>query len=53
MKQQQPQSSYDNNNNYGYDDTKQISYSDSYEDMKTYRYLSYKRQEICLSNWIV
>ena len=35
MKQQQ--SSYDNNNNYGYDDTKQISYSDSYEDMKTYR----------------
>ena len=36
MKQQQ--SSYDNNNNYGYDDTKQISYSDSYEDMKTYRY---------------
>ena len=32
----QPQSSYDNNN-YGYDDTKQISYSDSYEDMKKYR----------------
>ena len=32
MKQQQ--SSYDNN--YGYDDNKQISYSDSYEDMKTY-----------------
>ena len=31
----QPQSSYDYNN-YGYDDTKQISYSDSYEDMKTY-----------------
>ena len=31
----QPQSSYDNNN-YGYDDTKQISYSDSYEDMKKY-----------------
>ena len=34
MKQQQ--SSYDNNNDYGYDDTKQISYSDSYEDMKKY-----------------
>jgi hypothetical protein len=36
MKQQQ--SSYDNNNNnnYGYDNNKQISYSDSYEDMKTY-----------------
>jgi hypothetical protein len=34
MKQQQ--SSYDNNNNYGYDDTKQISYNNSYEDMKTY-----------------
>ncbi|MGZ5500474.1 MAG: hypothetical protein ACXWEW_04925 [Nitrososphaeraceae archaeon] len=35
IKQQQQQSSYDNNN-YGYDDTKQISYSDSYEDMKKY-----------------
>jgi hypothetical protein len=36
MKQYQ-QSSYDNNNyNYGYDDTKKISYNDSYEDMKTY-----------------
>ena len=35
--QQQQQSSYDtNNNDYGYDDTKKISYSDSYEDMKTY-----------------
>ena len=35
--QQQPQSSYDNNiNNYGYDDTKQISYNNSYEDMKKY-----------------
>jgi hypothetical protein len=34
MKQQQ--SSYDNNNNYNYDDTKRISYSDSYEDMKKY-----------------
>ena len=33
--QQQPQSSYDNNiNNYGYDDTKQISYNNSYEDIK-------------------
>ena len=31
----QEQSSYDNNN-YGYDDTKKISYNDSYEDMKTY-----------------
>src|SRR5688500_18871620 len=37
MKTQQQQSSYDdNNNNYNYDDTKRISYSDSYEDMKTY-----------------
>ena len=37
MKIQQQQSSYDdNNNNYNYDDTKEISYSDSYEDMKTY-----------------
>jgi len=37
MKQQQQQSSYDyNNHNYGYDNHKQISYSDSYEDMKTY-----------------
>ena len=37
MKTQQQQSSYDdNNNNYNYDDTKQISYNDSYEDMKTY-----------------
>jgi hypothetical protein len=35
MKQQE-QSSYDNNNNYGYDDTKKISYDTSYEDMKTY-----------------
>ena len=26
---------YDNNN-YGYDNTKQISYNNSYEDMKTY-----------------
>ena len=34
MKQQQ--SSYDYNNDYGYDNHKQISYSDSYEDMKTY-----------------
>jgi hypothetical protein len=34
MKQQQ--SSYDNNNNYGYDETKQISYNNSYEDMKKY-----------------
>jgi hypothetical protein len=34
MKQQQ--SSYDNNNNYGYDDTKKISYNNSYEDMKKY-----------------
>jgi hypothetical protein len=34
----QEQSSYDNNNNnYGYDDTKQISYyNNSYEDMKKY-----------------
>ena len=31
--QQQP--SY-NDNNYGYDNNKKISYSDSYEDMKTY-----------------
>ena len=36
MKQQQQQSSYDYNNNYGYDNNKQISYSDSYEDMKKY-----------------
>jgi hypothetical protein len=35
MKQYQ-QSSYDNNYHYGYDDTKKISYNDSYEDMKTY-----------------
>ena len=42
MKTQQQQASYD--------DTKQISYNDSYEDMKTYRSLCYKRQEICLSN---
>ena len=35
MKQYQ-QSSYDNNNNYDYDDTKQVSYNDSYEDMKKY-----------------
>ena len=34
MKQQQ--SSYNYNNDYGYDNHKQISYSDSYEDMKTY-----------------
>ena len=34
MKQQQ--SSYDYNNNYGYDDTKKISYNNSYEDMKKY-----------------
>jgi hypothetical protein len=35
MKQQQQQSSYDNN--YGYDDNnKKISYNNSYEDMKTY-----------------
>ena len=34
MKQQQ--SSYDNNNNYGYDNTKKISYNNSYEDMKKY-----------------
>ena len=35
MKQQQ--SSYDNNNNnYGYDNNKQISYNNSYEDMKKY-----------------
>jgi hypothetical protein len=33
MKQQQ-QPSYDNN--YGYDNNKKISYSDSYDDMKTY-----------------
>jgi hypothetical protein len=33
---QYQQSSYDNNYNYGYDDTKKISYNDSYEDMKTY-----------------
>ena len=33
MKQQQ--SSYDNNN-YGYDNNKQISYNNSYEDMKKY-----------------
>jgi hypothetical protein len=33
-KYQQQQSSYDNN--YGYDDTKKISYDTSYEDMKTY-----------------
>ena len=32
---EQQQSSYDYNN-YGYDDTKQISYNDSYEDMKKY-----------------
>jgi len=32
--QQQQQQSYDNN--YGYDNNKKISYSDSYEDMKTY-----------------
>ena len=36
MKQQQLQSSYDYNNNYGYDDTKKISYNNSYEDMKKY-----------------
>ena len=37
MKQYQQQLRYDhNNNNYGYDDTKKISYSDSYEDMKEY-----------------
>ena len=36
MKQQQQQSSYDYNNDYGYDNHKQISYSDSYKDMKTY-----------------
>ena len=46
MKQQQ--SSYDNNNNYGYDDTKQISYSDSYEDMKTYNtYLTKDKKYVC------
>ena len=31
---EQQQSSYDNNNNYDYDDTKKISYNNSYEDMK-------------------
>ena len=34
--EQQQQSSYDYNNNYAYDDTKKISYNNSYEDMKTY-----------------
>ena len=38
------------NNNYGYDDTKQISYNNSYEDMKKYHTVSNKRQKICLSN---
>ena len=53
MKQYQ-QSSYEYNNNYGYDENnKQISYSDSYEDMKKYSTISYKRQEICLSNGTV
>ncbi|MGI0050666.1 MAG: hypothetical protein ACRD8K_02915, partial [Nitrososphaeraceae archaeon] len=35
MKQQQQQSSYDYNN-YGYDNNKQISYNNSYEDIKKY-----------------
>ena len=46
--QQQQQSSYDYNNNYGYDDTKKISYSDSYEDMKTYRtYPTKDKKYVC------
>jgi hypothetical protein len=32
----QPQSSYGYNTNYVYDDTKQLSYNNSYEDMKKY-----------------
>jgi hypothetical protein len=34
--EQYQQSSDDNTYNYGYDDTKKISYNDSYEDMKKY-----------------
>ena len=47
MKPQQQQSSYDYNN-YGYDNNKKISYSDSYEDMKTYSTYSTKdKKYVC------
>ena len=36
MNQYQPQQQPSYDNNYGYDNNKKISYSDSYEDMKTY-----------------
>ena len=36
MNQYQPQQQPSYDNNYGYDDTKKISYDTSYEDMKTY-----------------
>jgi hypothetical protein len=47
MKQQQQQSSYDNN--YGYDDNnKKISYNNSYEDMKTYStYPTKEKKYVC------
>ena len=53
MNQYQPQQQPSYDNNYGYDNNKKISYSDSYEDMKTYSTISYKRQEICLPNWTI
>ena len=36
MNEYQPQQQPSYDNNYGYDNNKKISYSDSYEDMKTY-----------------
>ena len=42
----QPQSSYDYNTNHGYDDTKQISYNNSYEDMKKYSHILQKTRNM-------